>query len=275
MSERTLGAYVEQLRRFRPEFLHGYPSAIILLAEYLERHGEKLGAPLKAVLLASEGMYPGQRETLERVFACRPFSWYGHSERLILAGECTAEPGVLHHFPDYGILEIVGETGNTLHEDGVRGELVGTGLWNRSLPLIRYRTEDTARLRAPRCACGRCFDRFDQVEGRWRQEYIIGKTGARISPSALNMHGPIFQEVVRYQYYQNRPGSIELRVMTTGRFADTDANAIRSAFLQKVGGELDIALRVVEDIPLTARGKLRRLIQELPGERALKDKEAP
>ena len=266
MSDTTLSRYVEQLRRFRPEFLHGYPSAIALLAEYVLRQGYTLAdLELKAILLGSEALYPGQRETLEEAFACRVFSWYGHSEQLILGGECE-NSSVYHHFPDYGILEIVDDAGNVLDEDGARGELVGTGLRNFCLPLIRYRTEDLARRRSPSCECCRHFDRFDEVEGRWRQEYVIGKTGARISPSALNMHGPMFAEVVRYQYYQNTPGIMVLRLVTTDRFSETDAQALREAFSRKVGNELEIGIDVVDDIPLTGRGKLRRLIQEIPQE---------
>jgi len=264
MSDNTLSQYIEQLQRFRPQFLHGYPSAITLLAEYVLRHGISLDdLSLKAILLGSEALYPGQRETLEKAFACRAFSWYGHSEQLILGGECETST-VYHHFPDYGILEIVDDAGNVLHDDGARGDLVGTGLRNFCLPLIRYRTEDRARRRSHACECGRNFDRFDEVEGRWRQEYVIGKTGARISPAALNMHGPMFAEVARYQYYQNTPGVMVLRIMVTERFSDAHAQTLREAFSNKVGDELVVEIQIVESITLTGIGKMRRLIQEIP-----------
>ena len=268
MGEQTLGAYVDQLRRFRPHFMHGYPSAIALLADFVNRHGIDLsGLSLKALLLASEALLPGQRDAMQAAFGCRVFSWYGHSERLLLAGECE-HTSVYHHFPNYGILEIVDEDGNLVREDGGRGELVGTALLNHSLPLIRYRTEDFARWRSHQCECGRNFDRFDEVEGRWKQEYLIGKNGARISLSALNLHEPLFNEVIRYQYYQDTPGVAEVRLLATGRFSQADASALRHAFLRRAGTELTIILRIVDDIPLTVRGKLRRLIQEIPTEPA-------
>ena len=231
----TLAAYVAELGRFKPEYLHGYPSAIQLLADHVLRNNVSLeGLRLKAVLLASEGPVPGQREGLERAFKCRVFSWYGHSERVILGGECEAT-SVYHQFPDYGVLEIVDEAGNVLEEDGARGELVGTGLLNRSLPLVRYRTEDRATRRHHRCACGRSFDRFDQVEGRWLQEYVIGRNGARISPSALNLHGTMLDNVLRYQYYQNQPGVMEVRLVVSTAFSNGDADALSRAFSDRVG----------------------------------------
>ncbi len=264
LSESTMPAYIDKLFAFRPQFLHGYPSALILLAEYVLRNEIDFSPlSLRAVLLGSEPVYPGQHDTLERAFRCRAYSWYGHSERAVLAGECEQDRAY-HAFPDYGVVEILTKDGRAA-EAGERGEIVGTGLLNRSMPFIRYRTEDIARRCPPECACGRRWDRFDAVEGR-KQEYVVGRTGARISPTALNMHSAVFDKVLRHQYHQSTPGVMELRMVVAEDFTEDDARALQAAFAEKVGDELGIELRVVEEIPLTQRGKLRRLIQEIPGE---------
>jgi len=259
MSDLTLPAYLQEIAKFRPEYIYGYPSAIDLLAEYVLREGLQARLPrFTAALLISEGVSAAQRERIERAFSTRVFSFYGHSERVIMGGECEAN-STYHHFPDYGILEIIGEAGAACDEEGERGELVGTGLLNRSLPLIRYRTGDLATRCASPCQCGRQWDRFADVAGRWKQEMIVGADGARISLAALNMHGPLFDRVIRYQYYQERPGACELRVMPAPGFASEDAEAIRRAFAAKVTGGLSFSVRVVDEIPLTARGKLKVL----------------
>jgi phenylacetate-CoA ligase len=265
MNDRNLARYFDEMRRFRPEFLHGYPSAISLVAEFVHRHPEALaGIQLKAILLGSEALFPDQRERIEGALKARIYSWYGHSERLILAGECETSTAY-HHFPDYGVAEILKEDGTVASQPGERGELVGTGVLNRSLPMIRYRTGDRARLLEPHCSCGRSFDRFDEVEGRWDQEYVLGNSGARISTAALNMHGPFFDRVKRYQYAQEVKGSMEIRVLPADDFTEADALSIRQAYEKKCGTELQIAVTVVDEIPLTPRGKVRRLIQKLPG----------
>jgi phenylacetate-CoA ligase len=257
MSDRTMGSYVDELMRFRPEYLHGYPSAIDLLAEYILANGFEGAVPgVSAIFLASEGCLPGQRERIERAFRTRVFTHYGHSERVILAGECEHDTAY-HHLPDYGILEIVAEDGTPVETDGERGELVGTGLMNRSFPLIRYRTGDLATRRAARCACGRAWDRFDDVEGHWHQYMLVGRTGARISIAALNMHGPMFRRVARYQYAQKEPGRCALRVMAAPGFDDTDRRKIEDAYRAKLGEELALTVELVDEIPLTPAGKLR------------------
>ena len=263
MNAGTLGLYVKELLRYQPDFLHGYPSAISILAQYLLREGiDVRRLHLRGVLLASEPLLPGQRALIEQAFHARPFSWYGHSERIVLGGECERSVAY-HHFPDYGVLEIVDANGDPVPEDGM-GELVGTGLCNRSLPLVRYRTGDRARRLPYACTCGRCFDRFGDVEGRWQQEYVIGANSSKISLAALNIHGSAMNNVMRYQYYQDTPGVMEIRIIPLDSFGERDIISIQNAFAAKTGDELVVRIKIVDDIPLTMRGKLRRLVQEIP-----------
>jgi phenylacetate-CoA ligase len=264
MSESTLGLYVDELVRYDPGYFHGYPSAIDLLAEYVLRNDlTRLFERVRAVLLASEGCSPAQAERIGQAFDARVFPTYGHSERLIISGPCEVSD-VQHHTPDYGIVEIVAEDGSTCCKPGERGELVGTGLLNRSLPLVRYRTGDFATLAESDCECGRHWDRFTDIEGRWKQDMLVGRSGARMSIAALNMHGEIFDHVARYQYYQEEPGRCVLRVMIAPGFSETDETAILDAYRAKVGDELDMSVEIVDDIPLTERGKLK-LLERGPG----------
>ncbi len=262
MNEKTLPAYMERLVSFAPDFLHGYPSAIDTLAEYVLRTGaaERI-PPIKAALLASEACGPDQRERIARAFGTRVFPIYGHSERLILGAECEREH-VYHHVPDYGVLEIVTADGSPCSTEGERGELVGTGLHNRSMPLIRYRTGDLATRMERACSCGRSWERFTDVEGRWKQDFLQGRDGARISLTALNMHGPVLRNVVRYQYVQSEPGIAVFRVVPSPEFGEEDRRGIETAFHDKVGDQIDLSVEVVDSIELTERGKLRRLVLE-------------
>jgi len=268
MTEDTLPFYVERMILDASPYLYGYPSAIDYVAGYILRHRLEESLPeIHAAFLISEACSEEQRARIEAAFRTRVFSFYGHSERLILAGECERTT-VYHHFPDYGVLEIVAEDGSPCDEPGDRGELVGTGLLNRSMPLIRYRTGDWATRREHACECGRCWDRFSDVLGRWRQEFVIGAGGEEISVAAMNVHGSVFENVARYQYHQSEPGALVVRVVPTPAFTDGDRARIESAYAEKAGRALLIEVAVVDEIPLTARGKLKLLdsILEAPSE---------
>jgi phenylacetate-CoA ligase len=259
MNEDNMHAYVEEFIRYAPEYLHGYPSAIDTLAEFVIRNNLLIRIPqIKAAFLSSETCTQIQRARIEKAFRTRVFSWYGHTERLVFAGECEKNNSY-HHIPDYGILEIVDENDNSCEREGERGEIVGTGLHNWSLPLVRYRTSDYATRLEPKCECGRSWDRFTNVEGRWKQDMIIGVSGSKIPLAALNMHGPLFDRVVRHQYYQEKEGNCVLKVLSAPGFTEKDSLAIKKAFKEKMGNEVLFEVQVVEDIPLTRRGKLKRL----------------
>lgn len=259
MSEANLGAYIDQIIRFTPSFFHGYPSALDVLAEYVLRNNLTEKMPkLNAALLGSEGATTGQRERIELAFRTRAYSWYGHSERVVLAGECEKN-NTYHHFPDYGILEIIDDLGNSCDKEGERGEIIGTGLFNRCMPLIRYRTGDYATRLESHCECGRVWDRFTDVEGRWKQDMVIGKNGTRISIAALNMHGPMFARVIRFQYFQDTVGICVMKIMAAPGFTESDRVAIETAYKRKVGDEVTFKITIVDEIPLTGLGKLKTL----------------
>ncbi len=262
MSEKNLGLYVERLAEYRPNYLHGYPSALDVLAEYVLRYRLTTRLPrLAAALLASEGCSLEQRERIEKAFNTRIYTFYGHSERTVLGGECECSE-YYHAFPAYGVLEIVREDGASC-DVGERGEIVGTGFLNRSMPLIRYRTDDYATRESPECACGRAWDRFSHVEGRWSlEQFVFGKNGAKISAAALNMHADVYANVVRYQYYQRTAGQLIIRVVPSPTYSFRDDDRIMAAHEQKLWGEMDIMVQRVQDIPLTSSGKQRRIVCE-------------
>ena len=70
--------------------------------------------------------------------------------------------------------------------------------------------------------------------------------------------------VMRYQYYQDTPGVMEIRIIPLDSFGERDIISIQNAFAAKTGDELVVRIKIVDDIPLTMRGKLRRLVQEIP-----------
>ncbi len=265
MSEENLALYVKELQRYKPQFLYGYPSALTLLARYIESHPGAKIPQVKALLCGSENVRDGQREFLERVFDTRFYSWYGMSEKVILAGEC--ERSTLYHaFPQYGVTEVRDAAGNLSSHSGSDGELVGTGFMNTAMPFIRYRLGDYSRIVDDACtACGRPWTILGPVRGRWVQEMILGRSGAEISLTALNMHGEVFAGVLRFQFRQIERGRATLRIVSSSQFAKRDAERIRLALTAKTGDEVEWRVEIAQSLELTDRGKGVFLVRRIPG----------
>src|SRR5437763_9809240 len=109
MTPENVAEYARVMRAERLPYLHSYPSAVIDFARQLQSIGQE-PPRFKAILASSENLYPGQREFIEAFYGARLFSWYGHTEDLILAGECEVS-NHYHIFPEYGVAEVLKEEG--------------------------------------------------------------------------------------------------------------------------------------------------------------------
>ena len=262
MTEETLPAYIDRIRKFRPRFIQGYPSTAVILARYMREHDIEPFPTVKAVLCGSENLYPWQRDLLAGAFGCRVYSWYGNSEQTVLAGECE-ESTRYHIFPEYGIVELIGRDGRPVEGPGAMGEVVATNLTNFVCPLIRYRTMDVAVAAEGQCSCGRSYPLLESVEGRLH-EFIVTRDHRLISMTAVNMHSDVFDNVAQFQFYQMREGEVLMRIVKKPGYTDRDTERILRELGKKFEGDVDLTIRFVGKIPRTRRGKYRFLIQDLP-----------
>jgi phenylacetate-CoA ligase len=247
---------------YDPDFIYAYPSTAITLCQFLERSNKTLSEGIKAILVGSENVYEGQDKYIERISGKRVFRWYGHSEKLVLAGECEKSK-YYHAFPQYGYVEFINENGEPARP-GEFAEIVGTGFINTVVPFIRYRTGDYCTYLGERCPeCGRNYPIFSDVRGRWTQEVLYGRHGNSICMSAINMHSDYFKNVFRYQFYQDTPGEALLKIMPRRGFSEKDKTAILKEFNDKFDGNVVVKATIVEDIPLTQRGKYKFIDQNI------------
>ncbi len=255
MSDGNMLRYVGFLRALGPCFLHVYPSSVALLARFVERTDLEPPSALRGIIAESEVVYPEQRSRVESVFACRYFSCYGHSEKLVLATECEHSTDY-HVWPTYGYFELLDAAGRAVTTPGQRGEIVGTGFINRVVPFIRYRTGDFATWVGDRCnACGRSHPLLRDIRSHRTQEVLVAGDGSLIPWTAVNMHDATFDRVQQFQFYQDTPGLAVLRVVPANGFSDADDVRIRRALELKLDGRVRINLERVGAVKLSPRGK--------------------
>ncbi len=261
MTAENIREYARVMKRKRLAYLHSYPSAVIDFARHLE--SLQIEPPrFKTIFASSENLYAGQREFIESFFGCRMFSWYGHTENVILAGECEVS-NQYHIFPEYGVAEVIREDGNAAETESEEGELIGTSLDNFAMPLIRYRTDDWATVGAASCACGRQYQLLKETRGRWHQEMLIGKLNNLISVTALNVHTDVFDRAQQIQFFQCEAGKVELRIKRKSDYSDNDSRRILAALAEKIGDTMEISLSFPDEIALSPGGKFRFVIQEV------------
>jgi len=254
-----LPEYLAALEKFKPDLLHAYPSAALQLAEFLDKAGQSWRLPMRGLLCGSERLTLPQKRLLERVFKCRVYRWYGHSERVVLAGE-GAQTELFYFFPQYGFAEF-----GPPDEQGLR-EVIGTSFHNLAMPLIRYRTGDYVRLAEPSHVSNLEYPWPAAVEIAGReQEFLVSATGRRISLTAFNMHDSVFDGLYAVQFFQDQPGVAEFRYVAGPDFHSTRLQQIEASIRHKLGDDFRVTFREVKEVEKTSRGKHRWLVSKPVG----------
>lgn len=263
MSNENIRRYLAHLRTIGPCFLHVYPSSATVLARFFERTGAAVPPNIQGILAGSENVYEVEREKTEEAFGTRYFSWYGHSEKVILGAECEHSTDY-HVWPTYGYMEILDEDGQAVTTPGQRGEIVGTGFINTVVPFIRYRTGDYATYAGDHCdACGRSHTLIREVRGHRTQEMLVALDGSLIAWTAINMHDRTFDDVHQFQFRQEVPGEAALLIVPSNGFDDSSRRRIVSSLNHKLDGQLKVTIELVSSISLSPRGKATYVDQRL------------
>lgn len=262
MNDDNLEQYCKAIEKYKPEFVHGYMSAIISLCKYIKRRNRGLNHQFKAILAVSENVIDEQRLYAEKVLNTRVFSFYGHSERLVIAGECEYS-NEYHVEPLYGYAEIVDKNGVQIKSND-SGELVTTGFCNKGMPLLRYKTGDISSW-SPKgiCKCGRSHARLTGVQGRWKQDVLVNCDKVLVSLTAINMHSDLFDKVLRYQFFQENVGEVVLKILPINTLNSSDTDRILKELNEKTQGKIIYRIVLVDELPIKKNGKYSIVDQRL------------
>lgn len=261
----TVGAYVERLRRFRPVLIHGYPSALTLVARGVEADTvDDVVRPLtpRAIFTHSETLLDSQRELIERAFGCKVYNWYGTSEHLGNIVEC--EHGSLHVKEEHSYLEFVHADG-TPARPGEVCEIWATGIGNLAMPFIRYRTGDSAILREGRCPCGRAGRLVERVLGRI-EDFVVTPDGRYVGRLDHVFKGA--DRVFEAQLVQDRVEELRVRIVPRPGFGEADRAAIEEELRFRLGPSIGLRFELVDAIERGANGKFRFVKSGVKGQGA-------
>lgn len=153
---KTFGELERVLSEEQPAAFVGMPVPLLSMLRYC---GPK---SLKRALVSGDACPKSVVKEAEELLGARLFPHYG-SREMGLGGAvtCPAHEG-MHLRESHVIAEIVGKDGGVL-PDGEEGELCLTTIGMEAMPLIRYRTGDTARILKNACPCGGVTKRLDGV----------------------------------------------------------------------------------------------------------------
>lgn len=235
--------------KYKPYYLHGYPSAIFDFIIWLKENKHPLLVILqnsiKGMFLGSELPSPVQRLQVEEILGCKSISWYGHTERSVLAYE-RKRHGEYWPFITYGFSEASFQKGDY--------RLIATNYYNYVSPLIRYNTGDLIK---PSYDQG-LLTSFEIAGGR-EGEFILDKKGNKIFLTALifGRHHKIFNQSRYIQIRQRTKGTAEVLIVPR------DNINIRTAtdMFDSSNVLIDFTFSTIEEPVRTKMGKIPLLVK--------------
>ncbi|MCK6552080.1 AMP-binding protein [Myxococcota bacterium] len=264
--DRTVG----ELNRFRPHYLHSYPTYLEALAH------QKLSGALviepEFISLGSEPVSEHARHAIRRAFPTAEVSeTYGATECLVMANQCRF--GGLHVNEDLCILEPVDRLGRPVPVGTPSDKVYVTNLLNRAQPLLRYELADSVTVLGGECPCGSVMPRI-RVEGRSDDTFFFADRTGR-----YQAHPPIPFETLfldlpglaQYQLVHEAQNHLVVRfVPEPGADASTVAKSLVERFRAYLAShELSDCVRVaLEPVPRLEREpgghKLRQVYSKVP-----------
>ena len=253
----ALPYYVEKLRQFRPELVHGYPSSVYLVALWILDTGLSDIRPI-AVFTHSETLLDFQRHAIECAFGCKVFNWYGNSEQVANIVEC--EYGGLHVKMEHSAVEFIKPDGRPARA-GEQGNLVCTSFGNYATPLIRYRLNDIAIPSDRVCDCGRQGQLVEEISGRV-EDIIVTPDGRHVG--RLDHLFKDMLNVREAQIIQERVDDLTIKIVKRPNFSESDMKLLEKEARLRLGSAIKLRYEFVDTLSRDPSGKLRFVVSKVP-----------
>lgn len=183
---------IEYFQRLGSTVLLATPSYALYLAERLRQKGispDELSLRMGIFGGEAGAEVPVTRKKIEEGLGINCYDYYGLAEiGPTCASECREKAGI-HWVEDHILVEVVNKDTGQRCAPGEIGVLVLTHLTKAATPMIRYWTNDYAKLTFDKCACGRTHARS---EGG-----ILGRADDMIIYKGENFYPVQVEKVVR------------------------------------------------------------------------------
>lgn len=244
LNESNIEEYIKIIDKFKPEFFHGYISAIYNFCRLINKKNLKLKSNIKCVFFVSENTTEKEVDYIRETLNCETNIFYGHSERAVFAEYIDRG----YEFNKlYTHVDLLNTTETNIYE------IACTGLINKKMPLIRYVPDDSIQI----------TNKGIQVYGHWDKELLIGENDEKISIASINFHNDVFSKIKYYQFEQFEKGKVILNIVEDTKLSENNKEEIIDIINNKLKNIINTEIKLVDKIELTNRGKYKKIIKHI------------
>lgn len=261
LDDETVEWYANELNEFAPNVFLVKPSSAESLARRIIQLGLEVRVPV--ILSSTEVLHNSSRRLLAETFQSIVVDQYGLAERTVFALSKKADAYFIN--PAYGYAEFRQVSDANFPEHLSCAEIITTGFWNESMPLVRYRTGDlivypssynSNDLEA--VALG--LKPFLSIVGR-SNDYLISPRGGRLV--SINHLLRETTNVVRMQIVQESLDRVRIRVIPDSAYGKADRDILMENVRRKIPDDMTVTIEIVDELETVSSGKVPFVIRRV------------
>ncbi len=238
----------------------GYASTFdILTRKWLKQ--EWAGNPLVRTVLCGAEIFSDDVRERCRLFwpNATVYSRYSNQENGVIAQEAGQANEYEINWASY-FVEILQLNSNQPAVDGEVGQIVLTDMFNRAFPMIRYDTGDLGVMRRREGN----WPVLSSVEGR-RVDLIFNTAGLNVSPHIVTKIFWGLKGVQQWQFIQEESAYYRIKFIPSVDDVEVEQsfNKLLKPLRSVLGETAEFALEKVDEIPRTASGKFKPILQAM------------
>jgi len=254
----TLNNYLDELEHFSPDVIYAYPSAIEFLSYLIANSGRKFTIPL--IVTSSEVFSTKSRDKVTATLGCSICDYYGQAERISFAYSNKVDE--YYFLPGYSFIEL-----EYKYRDKEQDyyEVIGTSLWNKAMPIQRYKTGDLAVLPQglglddlEKICYG--IKPFKGILGR-TSEYLLSPTGQRLI--GINQIPKFINNVARMQFVQNTQDNVNIYVIPEKNYTASNEAEIFKSARKKIPKSINIKIILTDTLQKNKNQKIPLVIRNI------------
>lgn len=254
IKEEYLKSYIDNLIKYKPKYMVGFPSTMNEIAKYGLQNGISFPNNIvNAIFPTAETTTEEVRSNLQTFFKANVYDQYASSEGAPFIFEC--KEGNLHMELQSGVFEVLDE--NDLPTQS--GRLIVTSFTTEGTPLIRYDIGDSVTLENINavCSCGNNNPLVKEIQGRI-DDYIYSEENGKINLGNISNTLKDTEGIVKFQVIQNSVSLIQILIIVDENVYNA---RIEKKFIQnwrdRVGYKMQIDIEYVSYLNNEKSGKFR------------------
>ncbi len=230
-----------------------------LICKYLDKYGfkniEKL--EVNSIITISESLSEYVKLSAEKYFGTKVLSRYSNEELGIIAQQLMVDDTNFHiNWASYHV-EFLKMDSDFPAEENEMARIIVTDLFNYCMPIIRYDTGDVAWFSNNNSYTN--FPTITRIEGR-KMDVIYTTSGKIYSSYLVDFQFyDYFQYIKQYQFIQTDASNYLIKLNLENEKFPFETQ-LRSMFLENLGLDATISFEYVDEIPVLASGKRKKIV---------------